>query len=148
MSDLIPSSDKQAYESVFDDIHDTFSREITIFKKSKKIFVATNNTYNALYSRVKNEKGTEKTVEAVKVKARIAYSGNFEYGRANSENEILGLDVPADFIRIKLNKDGYDLIKQASDIEVDGELFEITSDAAKAGIFTPQYYNILLKRRG
>ena len=36
MSDLIPSNDKIKYDKIFDDIHDTFAREITIFKKEKK----------------------------------------------------------------------------------------------------------------
>ena len=50
MTDLISNSDKSDFDKVFDDIHDTFAREITIFKKEKKVFVATNNTYNALYT--------------------------------------------------------------------------------------------------
>lgn len=147
MADLIPGSDKTAFDAVFNDIHDTFAREITIFKKEKKIFVATNSTYNALYSRLKNEKGSEKTVEAIKVKARIAYAGNFEFLRANAENEIMGLDIPADHVRIKIDATGYSLIKQATDIEIDGELFNITSDAAKSGMFSVNYFNLLLKRR-
>jgi hypothetical protein len=147
MTNLIPNSDKNKYDKVFDDIHDTFAREITIFKKEKKIFIATNNTYNALYSRIKNEKGNSKTVEEIKIKARIAYAGNFEFLRQNSENEILGIDIPSDHIRIKVNLQGYNLIKQATDIEVDGELFNVSSDAAKSGIFSVNYYNILLKRR-
>jgi len=148
MADLIPGGDKSAFEAVFDDLHDTFGRDITIYRKEKKVFIATNNTYNALYSRIKNEKTTEKTVEAVTIKARIAYSGNFEYARENAENEIMGLDIPADSVRIKLNKEGYDLIKQATDVEIDGELFDVTSDATKAGLFFVRYYNILLRRRG
>ena len=67
MTDLISSSDKEAYESVFNDIHDTFSREITIFKKAQKVFISTDNTYNALYSRVKNQKGGDKVVEEIKI---------------------------------------------------------------------------------
>ena len=146
MTDLLSSGEKSAFDAVFDDLHDTFAREIVIYKKSKKVFVATNSTYNALYSRIKNEKGSEKTVEAVTLKARIAYSGNS--GKETQENEILGLDVPADHVRIKINSTGYDLIKKASDIEVDGDLFDVVSDASKAGMFSVKYYNILLKRRG
>jgi len=148
MSDLISSSDKSKFDKVFDDIHDTFAREITIFKKEKKVFVATNNTYNALYSRIKNQKGSDKIVETLKLKARIAYAGNFEFLRQSSENEILGIDIPSDHIRIKINEEGYNLLKKATDIEVDGELFNISSDAAKSGMFSIKYYNILLKRRG
>lgn len=148
MADLFSSSEKSAFDKVFDDLHDTFGRDITIFKKSQKVFVATDSTYNALYSKTKNQKGIDKVVEAIKVKARIAYAGSFENARSNDENEILGLDIPNDHIRIKLNLEGYNLIKQAKDIEIDGELFDIVSDASKSGMFSVRYYNILLKRKG
>lgn len=148
MADLFSSSEKSAFDRVFDDLHDTFGRDITIFKKSQKVFVATNSTYNALYSKTKNQKGIEKVVEAIKIKARIAYAGSFENARSNDENEILGLDIPSDHVRIKLNLEGYNLIKQAKDIEIDGELFDVVSDASKSGIFSVRYYNILLKRKG
>ena len=36
MGDLISSSDKDAFDNVFDSIHDTFAREITIFKRKRK----------------------------------------------------------------------------------------------------------------
>jgi len=148
MADLFSSSEKSAFDRVFDDLHDTFGRDITIFKKSQKVFVATNSTYNALYSKTKNQKGIEKVVEAIKIKARIAYAGSFENARSNDENEILGLDIPSDHVRIKLNLEGYNLIKQAKDIEIDGELFDVVSDASKSGMFSVRYYNILLKRKG
>ena len=146
MTDLLSSGEKSAFDGVFDDLHDTFAREIVIYKKSKKVFVATNSTYNALYSRIKNEKGSEKTVEAFTLKARIAYSGNS--GKETQENEILGFDIPVDHVRIKINSTGYDLIKEASEIEVDGYLHDVVSDASKAGMFSIKYYNVLLKRRG
>ena len=146
MTDLLSSGEKSAFDGVFDDLHDTFGRDIVIYKKSKKVFVATNSTYNALYSRIKNEKGSEKKVEAITLKARIAYSGNS--GKETEENEILGFDIPADHVRIKINLEGYNLIKEASEIEVDGDLYDVVSDASKSGMFSVKYYNVLLKRRG
>ena len=146
MTDLLSSGEKSAFDGEFDDLHDTFGRDIVIYKKSKKVFVATNSTYNALYSRIKNEKGSEKKVEAITLKARIAYSGNS--GKETEENEILGFDIPADHVRIKINLEGYNLIKEASEIEVDGDLYDVVSDASKSGMFSVKYYNVLLKRRG
>jgi len=148
MTDLIPSSDKAAFDNVFNDIHDTFARDITIFKKEKQVFVGTNSTYNALYSRMRDQKGSDKVVESINVKARIAYAGSFESARSNDENEITGLDIPQDHVRIKIDETGYNLLRQATDIEIDGELFNITSDASKAGMFSVKYFNLLLKRRG
>lgn len=146
MANLIPPGDKSNFDNVFDDIHDTFARDITIYKETQKVFIATSSTYNALYSRVRDEKGSSKTVEALTLKARIAYGG--EFGRSNEENEILGIDVPSDHVRIKINQTGFNLIKQAKDVEIDGELFNVVSDAAKSGLFSVKYFHIILKRRG
>ncbi len=50
MADFFTSGQKASLEGVFVNVHDTFARNITIYKKKKAIFVATNQTYNALYS--------------------------------------------------------------------------------------------------
>ena len=145
MADLIPSSDKTKYDSVFNDIHDTFSRDITIYKTKKKTFVATNSTYNALYSRVKDEKGSSKEVEGITVKARIAYINT-----TDKEDEIsfqLGVSVPSGLVRIKIDLAGHTILKQSKDIEIDGDLYDVVSDATKVGMFTVSYAQIYLKRR-
>ena len=145
MADLIPSSDKTKYDSVFNDIHDTFARNITIYKTKKKTFVATNSTYNALYSRIKDEKGSSKEVEGITVKARISYVNT-----TDKEDEIsfqLGISVPSGLVRIKIDLDGHAILKQSKDIEIDGDLFDVVSDATKVGMFSVNYAQIFLKRR-
>ena len=146
MSDLISSSDKQAYEDVFDDLHDTFGRDIKVFQAKKKIFVSTNSTYNALYSRIKNQKTSEKIVEEFTIKARISYMN----GRQNetASNDITGIDVNKDSVRIKVNQEGYNLISSCKDIEVDGVLYDLISDESKIGMFSPKYYQLFLRRKG
>lgn len=147
MTDLISQDDKDRFDNVFNDLHDTFSREITIFKKAKKTFISTNQTYNALYSRVSNQKEKESTVSAIKVKARITYF-NEAYKRENQENFALGFDIPGDYVRIKIDEEGYTALKNVTDLEIDGELFNIVSDASKSGIFSVKYYQYILKRAG
>lgn len=147
MTDLISQDDKDRFDNVFNDLHDTFAREITIFKKAKKTFISTNQTYNALYSRVSNQKETESTVSAIKVKARITYF-NEAYKRENQENFALGFDIPGDYVRIKIDEEGYTALKNVTDVEIDGELFNIVSDASKSGIFSVKYYQYILKRAG
>ena len=147
MTDLISQEDKDRFDNVFNDLHDTFAREITIFKKAKKTFISTNQTYNALYSRVSNQKEKESTVSAIKVRARITYF-NEAYKRENQENFALGFDIPGDYVRIKIDEEGYTALKNVRDVEIDGELFNIVSDASKSGIFSVKYYQYILKRAG
>lgn len=147
MTNLISQEDKDRFDNVFNDLHDTFAREITIFKKLKKIFISTNQTYNALYSRASGQKEKESTVSAIKVKARITYF-NAANKRENEENFALGFDIPGDYVRIKLDENGYIALKNVTDVEIDGELFNIVSDSSKAGIFSIKYYQYILKRAG
>jgi len=121
MADLISNSDKSRFENVFDDIHDTFSRSINIFKTKQKTFVATNNTYNALYQRIKNEASSPKEVEIVSVKARISYVNRQEYEESNQIQ--LGIPISSGLTRIKIDEVGYKILKSSKDIEIDGELF-------------------------
>ena len=73
MPSLLTDAQKTAIANVFDDMHDTFARDITVYQKKNKIFVATNDTYNALYKRIKDAKTTRTEVTSTTVKARILY---------------------------------------------------------------------------
>jgi len=145
MADLIPSADKAKFESVFDDIHDTFARDITIYKTTKKTFIATNNTYNALYSRIKDEKGLNKEVTGTVVKARISYFNPQDNEDAMSYQ--LGVRAPSGTVRIKVDPTGFNLIMQAKDLEIDGDLFDVMSDPSRVGLFSVKYYEVSLKRK-
>ena len=79
MADLIPAGDKSDMEAAIADIHDTFARDITIYKNKKEIFVATNpvfeSSYNALYQKLKNPQSTSErnVVTKLVVQARVQY---------------------------------------------------------------------------
>ena len=49
MGSLINNIDKESLESVFDDIHDTFARDIKFIKDAQKIILSTDPNYNYLY---------------------------------------------------------------------------------------------------
>ncbi len=84
MVDLLTSSQKSLFDSVFDDIHDTFSRTIFVYKIFNKRFVGINmnKDYNGLYDQAlnDNESGTAiggvEQVRRIEPKARVLYSSN------------------------------------------------------------------------
>ena len=49
MGSLISDSDKEAFESVFNDMHDTFAREIKFIKEAQRVILSTDPNYNYLY---------------------------------------------------------------------------------------------------
>ena len=74
MTSFLSGPEKNAIGDVFNHMHDTFARDITVFQRENEIFVATNGTYNALYARIKNAPTTRAKVTETKVKARILYA--------------------------------------------------------------------------
>jgi hypothetical protein len=53
MGSLISDSDKEAFQSVFDDLHDTFAREIKFIQDAKRVILSTDPNYNYLYNNVR-----------------------------------------------------------------------------------------------
>jgi len=145
MGSFLSDSEKDAIGNVFDDMHDTFARDITVFQRENEIFVATNGTYNALYSRIKNAPTTRAKVTETKVKARILYAQN-QKEISLPGNSQLNVEMSEGSVRVKIDEAGYKLFVKASKIEIDGEVFRIVSDPAKAGPFKVKFYVLYLRR--
>jgi hypothetical protein len=146
MASLIPDSDKDAIGNVFDDIHDTFSRDIVVFQRENEIFVATNGTYNALYSRIKNEQSTRAKVTRSVIKARILYQQEQKEMDLPGTRSQVNVQMGEGSVRVKIDEAGYVLFTKASKIEIDGEIFRIVSDPSKVGPFKVKFYTIYLRR--
>lgn len=146
MSSFLSDSEKNALGNVFDDIHDTFARDITVFKRDNEIFVATNGTYNALYARIKEAPTTRAKVTKTTVKARILYAQQQSEMDLPGTRAQVNVQMSEGAVRVKIDQAGYQLFTQASKIEIDGEVFRIVSDSAKAGPFSVKFYVLYLRR--
>lgn len=146
MSSLLNNNQKNQLEDVFTHVHDTFARDITIYTVKKQIFVATNQTYNALYSRIKDATTEKKEVTSTTVQARVQYISKqyieSEYGLRAQTN----LPISAGELRIKLDETGYTSFKFANRIEIDGTVWSIKTDASRIGLFSPKFYTLFLER--
>jgi predicted ATPase with chaperone activity len=144
---LVTDGMRDSVRSALEDMHETFSREVTIFKRKTDSFVASSSsTYNALYSRLKGEQKTLGKVTQTKVKARIDYIDRQE--RSNvSINAQVNVPLPDGSVRLKIDKDGYLILKKSSRVEIDNQLYELISDSAKTGPFEIHYYIMYFKRK-
>jgi translation initiation factor 6 (eIF-6) len=154
MADLIPAVDKAKYDTVFDSVHDTFARTIFVYKifNSRFIGINMNQNYNGLYDQAldKNELGTasniNEQVRKIETKARVQYiskQGDFEDTATGQQT---ALRFPVGSIRLKLKSDAFELIKDAKEIEVDGELFNLDTDSAKSGMFSVRHHIVYLRK--
>ena len=146
MTDYLTAAQRAEYQDVFKNMHETFAREITIYKTKTEVFIATNSTYNALYSRLKNSSRKIKEVKTYTTTARIKYIGTQPEELVNEFGAQVNVRFPEGTVRLKLDKTGYDLIKTSGRIEIDGELFKIVSDPSKVGPFGVLFYTLYLQR--
>lgn len=146
MGSLISDSDKISIANVFDDMHDTFGRDVVVFKRDNEIFVATSSTYNALYSRIKNAPTSRTKVTQTKVKARITYTKDQKEMDLPGTKAQINVQMGEGVVRVKIDEAGYKLFTQAAKIEVDGEVFRIVSDPAKVGPFIVKFYTLYLRK--
>jgi hypothetical protein len=143
MPGFLTDNQKVNIKNIIDKIHDTFAREIVVYKFGQKVAVATTNEYNALYKRTAASNQQQLIQISQTIMARIKYE-KFDQTNFYQERTQEKIIVPEGVVYIKVNKDGYDFIKDAKTIELDGKTFQIKSPGKPEGMFGPQYFQFLL----
>lgn len=147
MGSLINDSDKSKLEAVFNDIHDTFARDIKFIKDAKKVILSTDPHYNYLYNNTRGQVSSiqYKIVEAT-FKARILYIGRQTEDIFDGEtNAQIKVDKHVGEVRIKVDPVGYEYLKETKRCEFDGRKFSVISDEIPHGLFEPKFYTFYLK---
>jgi hypothetical protein len=140
MSDLYTDAEKAVVAANLLHLHDTFGRDIIVYKEAQKVIISTDPNYNYLY----NSGGsttTSVTNKPVKktFKARIRY----DLDNKNLESNIGSNETSQ--VRIKLKKEDYTYISDAKRIELDGRMFHVDSDPRAHGLFDVQFYTLFLR---
>lgn len=145
MGSLISDDDKDKIGAVFQDMHDTFAQDVTVFQRKNDIFVATNSTYNALYKRLSNEQTTRTTVTQTTVKARVLWRQDQKEIDLPGTRAQVNVPLGEGVVRVKVEQAGYELFKKATNIEIDGEALRIVTDAGRIGPFKVHFYTLYLR---
>jgi hypothetical protein len=129
------------------DLHDTFSREITVYKNAKRVAIASSPSFNAIYGNSGATNTSEYQTVSATFSARIYYlkmdEEFFQNSSAStdSQNKII---MPNGSVKIVVDPRGYLFIREARKVEFDGITFSIRSDGNPIGLFSNQYYEFLL----
>lgn len=144
MASYVDAALKSAVRQAYANLQDTFDRSITVYKNAEIIKIAVDPDYNALYSI-----GVTESVSYEEIKqtfsARIIYERLTE--KTLGDEELLQqakINMPDGWIRIIVDPDGFDFIKEAVKVEVDGRRYKIKSDGKPRGLFEPQFYEFTL----
>ena len=147
MTSFLSDDEKLHLASQFKHLHDTFAREIVVYKEAQKVIINTDPNYNYLYNNSGATTSIKNVPQKMVFKARIFYDYNREleyFGEATAQTKVERISAN-DRVRIKLEKQDYEYIKGAKRIEFDGRMFFIDSDARAHGLFDVDFYTLFLK---
>lgn len=147
---LISEDQKSVYQSAIKLVHDTMKRPLYVYKNPKKTIVSSveqNKNHNSLFG---DDQYSEEQVKYTPVSGifygRILYEDNFTSNELLNFNKSIPDKVQENFIRIKIDEEGYDFIKDSKKINIDGQNCEITTTDRRHGLFNPEYRTLWLRR--
>ena len=146
MTSFLNGSQKNEYESIMQNMHETFSRTIFAYKKSKKVLISTDPNFNYLYDNVKGVKKAIYKTQFAPIMARVLYMD--KQNEVNFDAEVSSqIKVSRDIgeVRVKLDSEGYQYFKDAKRVEIDGRLMFKVTDVRKHGLFRPRFYTYYLR---
>jgi len=146
MTSFLSDAEKSAISDVFDDIHDTFARDIYIYKKGMTVLVALTDDYNSLYETEEDYVSDTPELTRYTTQARIRYGAGANAEVGTPTDASVALTWPIDVVRLKVNATARSLIYAAEKIELDGYLYDLISEAAPIGPFSINYFTLWFKR--
>ena len=146
MSSYLNSSEKQAFEAVMQNMHDTFARTIFAYKDSKKIIVSTDPNFNFLYNNVKGVRREISRTQFKTISARVLYMDKQNEVSFDSQvDSQVKLHHDIGEVRIKLDAEGHEYFKDAKRVEIDGRLMFKVTDVKRHGLFRPKFFTYYLR---
>jgi len=139
MASLISEEEKKKLASMFDDIFDTFKRDIVIYKEPKKIVNQINTSQLFGYGDFSN------LVNYTYVPVSGVYPAIVKYNEQQTTNfvEEIQSNISIGTVSIKVQKDCRDFIAngKTEKIEFDNKIFNVISDdAVKSFLNATEYY--------
>ena len=141
----LSASQKDYINGIFDNVHETFARQITIYMDPQVTIMTASPTFNALYDAdVPNATySPEYTTKSYQFKARIHYMSQEQsiFPGAEAQQRIV---YPVGTIKIKVPEAAFSYLKEAKRVEFEGRRYSIVSDYKPFGMFGPKYYSVIL----
>ena len=146
-TNLISASERVALNATMEDIHETFAREITVFKEASQIVIITDPNFNQLYNTAGQTTSYVNTPVYKTFKVRIQYNDDIgkKYWSESGLASQIKLEAVVGSVRIKIRAEDYEYIKDGRRFDVDGKRFVLNSTFRPHGLFDNQFYTLYLK---
>lgn len=133
-------------EEMLDSVHETFSIPITYFTNKEEVILISNPNHNFLFNGAPTNTTTQSVEVTGVIQARVLHAKKYSVNALKFEgNNLSNILLAEGEIRLKVDVDGHDILKEAKRIRVDGFLCEISSDGRPIGPFSRKYYSYILK---
>jgi len=146
-TNLISASQRVALNATMEDIHETFAREITVFKEASQIVIITDPSFNPLYNTAGQTTSYVNTPVYKTFKVRIQYNDDIgkKYWSESGLASQIKLEAVVGSVRIKIKSEDYEYIKDGRRFDLDGKRFVLNSTFRPHGLFDNQFYTLYLK---
>ena len=137
MASLITSEEKAILTGTFQDVFDTFKREIIIYKEPKETI---SDISESLIFGYEDSNSTNYTYTPVSG----SFYGTVRYNDLQEEDfqPTMNMDISKGVVRIKVQKEAKDFIEEGKTdrIEVDDKTFDIISDVAVKRFLDSEFF--------
>ena len=138
MASLITSEEKAILTGTFQDVFDTFKREILIYKEPKETISDISESLIFGYDEFSNS--TNYTYQPVSG----SFHGTVRYNDLQEEDfqPTMNMDISKGVVRIKVQKEAKDFIEEGKTnrIEFDDKTFDIISDVAVKRFLDSEFF--------
>ena len=144
--DLLSSSQRTEIKSVFDDLHDTFKKEIKVFTKKLASYSGPSNNQNYLFDKNSPRTIAEPEYTSTSIYARVKHMDRSEIAKIPGIQSQTNIQLPEGLLRLKIQSSDYQTLVKAAKIDYGGLTYSLFSDAGKIGPFEAEYYMLYYKR--
>ena len=128
---------KDTIGQILDNVHETFSIDVTLFKIGQQTLISNNSGYNAIYGSGPSSSLIE---ESKTIKARVRYvkmeEEFFDYKDGSSNTSVSNrIILPAGSVRMKVTEEDHLYAKDSKRAEINGRRFILKSNPRPAGMF-------------
>lgn len=144
MASFLSAVEKAEMSQQFDNLHDTFSRNVVIYKESKKVNIFTNEDYISIYRNINQGDNFTFSYEAISG----IFSMRIKWLKPDEEKNMpIEVDTPNQVCRLKMKKDAFDFLSGHQSVFVDGISCELIAGYRPHGLFDVDFYTLYAKRR-
>jgi hypothetical protein len=145
--DLLSDTEKNDLQIALNDIHDTWKRSATFYKKPEEVIISTNNDHNFLFDDAPDNTTIQLIQQSGVFDVRIFYQKRqtirpFADGTSNE----LKLDIYEGEVRLKVGASGHAFLQDTERVVFDGYNFTIADSERPHGLFNNEFYTYYLKR--